>query len=292
MTPPAFPPSEPFTAACVQLRAGRKVAPNIAMAMELVGKAAGEGADFIATPENTSLMEAERPLLFEKTRREDEDEALKALRALARERKIWLLIGSLPIKVSTDKLANRSYLVGPDGLVRHSYDKIHMFDVDLSNGESYRESRNFAPGLDARIGVLPWGNLGMTICYDLRFAHLYRALAHAGANFLSVPSAFTKQTGEAHWHVLLRARAIETGCFVIAPAQGGMHENGRATYGHSLFVSPWGEVLAELGTEPGILLAEIDPEQVTETRSRIPSLSHDRAFGMPLVPASKTKAVP
>ena len=208
MTQPISSSAEVFTAACVQLRSGRDVAANIAMAVELVGKAAQEGAHFIATPENTSLMEAERPLLFEKTRREDEDQALKALRVLARERKIWLLIGSLPIKLSSDRLANRSFLVGPDGLVRESYDKIHMFDVDLANSESYRESRNFAPGLDAKVASLPWGPLGLSICYDLRFPQLYRALAHAGASYLSVPSAFTQQTGEAHWHVLLRARAV------------------------------------------------------------------------------------
>lgn len=272
-------------AACVQLRAGRDVAANVATAVELVGKAARDGAHFIATPENTSLMEAERPLLFEKTRPEEEDAALKALCESARAHKIWLLIGSLPIKVSAERLANRSFLIGPDGLVRVRYDKIHMFDVDLANGESYRESRNFAPGLEARIAELPWGILGMSVCYDLRFPHLYRALAHAGAQFLSVPSAFTQQTGEAHWHVLLRARAVETGSFVIAPAQGGLHENGRATYGHSLFISPWGDVLAELGTEPGILLQEIDPALVAQARARIPSLSHERAFGLPVVPA-------
>jgi len=271
----------PFLAACIQLRAGRDVAVNVAAAAELIEKAAREGAQFIATPENTSLMEAERPLLLEKARAEEEDEALKALRAVARGRGIWLLVGSLPIKLSAEKLANRSFLIGPDGLVRQSYDKIHMFDVDLANGESYRESRNFAPGLEARLASLPWGVLGMSVCYDLRFPHLYRALAHAGVHFLSVPSAFTQQTGEAHWHVLLRARAIETGCFVIAPAQGGLHENGRTTYGHSLFVSPWGEVLGELGTEPGVLLQEIDPARGAQARARIPSLLHDRAFGLP-----------
>jgi len=274
-------PVTSFLAACVQLRAGRDVASNVAVAVELIEKAARDGAQFVATPENTSLMEAERPLLLEKTSAEEDDEALKALRGVARERGIWLLIGSLPIRLSSDLLANRSFLIGSDGLVRQRYDKIHMFDVNLANGESYRESRNFAPGLEARIASLPWGVLGMSVCYDLRFPHLYRALAHAGAQFLTVPSAFTQQTGEAHWHVLLRARAIETGCFVIAPAQGGLHENGRSTYGHSLFVSPWGEVLGELGTEPGVLLQEIDPAQAARARARIPSLSHDRAFGLP-----------
>jgi predicted amidohydrolase len=182
-------------------------------------------------------------------------------------------------------------LIGPDGLVRETYDKIHMFDVDLESGESYRESRNFTPGLDAKIAPLPWGPLGMSICYDLRFPQLYRALAHAGASYLAVPSAFTQQTGAAHWHVLLRARAIETGCFVIAPAQGGLHENGRSTFGHSLFVAPWGEIMAELTTEPGVLLMEINPARILEARQRIPSLMHDRAFGLPPGPLSaKAKA--
>lgn len=267
-----------FTAACVQLCSGRDVAGNLEIVSELVSDAARQGATFIATPENTSLMEADRALLFEKTKPEDEDVALGSLSALAGTRKIWLLIGSLPIRIAPDRLANRSFLIGPDGLVRARYDKIHMFDVDLGNGESYRESRNFAPGEQAVTADLPWLRLGMTVCYDLRFPHLYRSLAHRGAGLLSVPSAFTKPTGEAHWHVLLRARAIETGSFVIAPAQGGKHENGRETYGHSLIIAPWGEILAEGGAEPSIVLAEIDPEKVQDARGRVPSLTHDRVF--------------
>lgn len=270
-----------FVAACVQLRAGRDVAANTEAAVALVAAAAGDGADFVATPENTSLMEAERAPLFEKAKSEEEDEALKALRAVARDRKIWLLIGSLPIKVAETKLANRSFLVSPEGRVAARYDKIHMFDVDLAGGESYRESRNFEAGHDAVTAELPWGRLGLSVCYDLRFAYLYRALAHAGARFLAVPSAFTRQTGEAHWHVLLRARAIETGTFVIAPAQGGRHENGRETFGHSLIVAPWGEIVAEAGTEPCVVMATIDPAKVDEARARVPSLGHDRRFDAP-----------
>ncbi len=189
-----------------------------------------------------------------------------------------MLVGSLPIKIAVDKLANRSFLITPEGTVAARYDKIHMFDVNLGNGESYRESKNFGPGEKAVGCDLPWGRLGMTVCYDLRFPHLYRALAKTGASFLSVPSAFTKPTGDAHWHVLLRARAIESGAFVFAPAQGGRHENGRETYGHSLIIAPWGEVIAEAGTEPCVIMAEIDPAKVTEARGRVPSLTHDRPF--------------
>lgn len=270
-----------FMAACVQLRAGRNVAANVEAAADLVRQAAEAGATFVATPENTSLMEAERALLFEKAKSEDEDEALRALRAVAREQKIWLLIGSLPIRVAEDKLANRSFLVSPEGRIAARYDKIHMFDVDLAGGESYRESRNFAAGESAVTADLPWGRLGLSICYDLRFPQLYRALAHEGARFLTVPSAFTRQTGEAHWHVLLRARAIENGSFVFAPAQGGRHENGRETFGHSLIVAPWGEIIAEAGTEPGIVTAIVDPAKIEEARGRVPSLKHDRSFDRP-----------
>ncbi|MGB5948616.1 MAG: carbon-nitrogen hydrolase family protein [Parvibaculum sp.] len=270
-----------FMAACVQLRAGRNVAANVEAAEGFVRQAAEAGATFVATPENTSLMEAERALLFEKAKPEDEDEALRALRAVAREKKIWLLIGSLPIRVAEDKLANRSFLISPEGRIAARYDKIHMFDVDLAGGESYRESRNFAAGESAVTADLPWGRLGLSICYDLRFPRLYRALAHEGARFLTVPSAFTRQTGEAHWHVLLRARAIETGSFVFAPAQGGRHENGRETFGHSLIVAPWGEIIAEAGTEPGIVTAMVDPAKVEEARGRVPSLKHDRSFDLP-----------
>lgn len=271
----------PFLAACVQLHAGREVAPNVDLAVDLIEQAADEGAKFIATPENTSLMEAKSPLLFEKAVAEEDDKALAAFRAVSASRKIWTLIGSLPIKVAEDKLANRSFLIGPDGVVVARYDKIHMFDVDLGGGESYRESKNFRPGAKAVTAELPWGTLGMTVCYDLRFPQLYRVLAEAGASFLSVPSAFTKPTGKAHWHVLLRARAIENGAYVFAPAQEGLHENGRETYGHSLIVAPWGEVIAEAEEGTGFIIAEIDPAKVAEARGRVPSLQHDRVFSVP-----------
>ena len=207
-----------------------------------------------------------------------ETQALAAFTAAARKHGIWLHIGSMAVKVGERRLANRSYLIAPDGEISARYDKIHMFDVDLGNGEVYSESVNYQAGSSAIVADLPWGKLGLTICYDLRFPALHRALAKAGATFLAGPAAFTRVTGEAHWHTLLRARAIETGAFVLAAAQGGRHENGRETFGHSLIISPWGEVLAESGIEPGVIVAEIDPHRVDAVRSKIPSLTHDRAF--------------
>jgi predicted amidohydrolase len=207
---------------------------------------------------------------------------LAALRDLAGELGVWLLAGSLVVRLAADRLANRSYLIGPGGDISARYDKIHMFDVEIPDGQSYRESRAYRPGGRAVTADLPWGRLGLTVCYDLRFPQLFRALAKGGADFISVPSAFTKFTGRAHWHVLLRARAIETGCFVFAPAQCGTHAEGRKTYGHSLIVAPWGEVLAEGGEEPGLITAEIDPAEIGKARAMVPSLTHDRPFEGPL----------
>jgi predicted amidohydrolase len=209
---------------------------------------------------------------------EDSDTSLATLRELARKLGIYVHIGSLAIKISPDRAANRSFLISPKGDILARYDKIHMFDVDLADGESYRESRNYRPGELAILADIPWGRLGLTVCYDLRFPALYRALAEAGATLLAIPSAFTKQTGEAHWHVLIRARAIENACFVFAAAQGGKHENGRDTYGHSLIVDPWGRIIAEGGTEPGFVMAEVDPAEIAKARARIPSLQHGRRF--------------
>jgi predicted amidohydrolase len=200
------------------------------------------------------------------------------MRETARKLSIYIHLGSLAVKASPEKAANRSFLIDRRGDVAARYDKIHMFDADLANGESYRESRNYRPGDLAVVADLPWGRLGITVCYDLRFPALYRALAEAGASFLAIPSAFTKQTGEAHWDVLLRARAIENGCFVFAAAQGGTHESERVTYGHSLIVDPWGRILAEGGVEPGVVLAEVDPAAVAAARAKIPSLNHGRRF--------------
>lgn len=267
-----------FRAGLVQLRSGRTVAANLDAAETLIRRAAGAGADYVQTPENTSLMELESDRLFAAIEPEETSAPLSRLKSLARELGIWLNIGSLGIKLDAAKIANRSYLIKPDGEVATRYDKLHLFDVDLAGGESYRESKTIAPGRSAVLADLPWGRVGLTICYDLRFAALYRALAIAGASFIAVPAAFTKQTGEAHWRVLLRARAIETGTFIFAAAQGGAHENGRSTYGHSMIVSPWGDVLAEAGEDPQILLADIDPRLSAEARAKIPSLKHGRDF--------------
>ena len=250
-----------FTAAMVQMRTGLLPEPSLEQGIKLIREAAAQGADYVLTPEVSNMMQLNRKALFEHLATEEDDKSLKAYRALAKELKIHLHIGSLALRFSPEKAVNRSFLIGPDGNVLASYDKIHMFDIDLPGGESYRESANYQPGETAVISDLPWGRIGLTICYDVRFPALYRALAETGASFLAVPSAFTKKTGEAHWHTLLRARAIENGCFVFAAAQAGMHENKRETFGHSLIIAPWGEILAEGGVEPGVFLAKIDPVQ-------------------------------
>jgi predicted amidohydrolase len=270
--------SPSFVAALVQMRAGVDPAANLADVSRLIREASAAGAHYVQTPEMTNLMESRRERLFAAIVGEEDDKTLAALRALAQELKIHLHIGSLAVRASPDRAANRSFLIGPDGGVIARYDKIHMFDVDLAGGESYRESANFVPGEQAVFANLPWGRMGLSICYDLRFPALYRALAEAGALFLAVPSAFTHQTGAAHWHTLLQARAIETGCFVLAAAQSGKHESGRQTFGHSLIVDPWGTVLAEGGSEPGVVTATIDPARVRQARQRIPSLEHGRRF--------------
>ena len=269
-----------FKAAMIQMRSGLTPAGNLDAAVKLIGQAKAAGADYILTPEMTNIMEVKRERLFANIVGEEADTTLATLRELARKLDIYVHIGSLAIKLSPEKAANRSFLVNPRGDILARYDKIHMFDVDLAGGESYRESRNYKPGELGVLADLPWGRLGLTVCYDLRFPSLYRALAEAGASFLAIPSAFTKQTGEAHWHVLNRARAIENCCFVFAAAQGGKHENGRETYGHSLIVDPWGRILAEGGTEPDVVIAEIDPADVSKARAKIPSLQHGRRFEM------------
>jgi len=270
--------SSTFRIALIAMRSGRRPTDNLDAATRLIEQAKKSGADYVLTPEMTNIMEIDRERLFAGIVPEERDATLAAFRELARALGIYLHVGSLAIKVTDDKAANRSFLISPGGDIVARYDKIHMFDVDLRGGESYRESRNFRAGELAVMTDLPWGRLGLTICYDLRFPALYRALAEAGAVFLSIPSAFTRQTGEAHWHVLVRARAMETGSFVFAAAQGGRHENGRETFGHSLVVDPWGRILAEGDTEPGVVLADIDPAEVAAARGRIPSLEHGRRF--------------
>ena len=267
-----------FRVGLIQMRSGRSPQANTDAAAKLIGEAKDGGAEYVLTPEMTNIMETGRERFFASIVPEEQDAALTTFRELARTLGIFVHVGSLAIKVSADKAANRSFLIDRRGEVVARYDKIHMFDVDLASGESYRESRNYRAGELAVLADLPWGRIGLTICYDLRFPALYRALAEAGASFLSIPSAFTRQTGEAHWHVLLRARAIENGCFVFAAAQGGTHENGRETFGHSLAIDPWGRVLAEGGVEPAVVLADVDLAEIAGARARIPSLQHGRRF--------------
>ncbi len=257
----------------------------MAQVSALIRDAHASGASLILTPEVTNVLDMDRKALSEKVTYEALDTSLQAFCKLAAELKIWLSIGSMVLRHETaidekdhPKFANRSFLIDDEGNVCNRYTKIHLFDVDLGEGERYLESKAYEPGSEAVLAEMPWGPLGMTVCYDLRFPHLYRQLAQDGARFLSVPSAFARPSGKAHWHILLRARAIENGCFVFASAQCGEHGSGRMTYGHSLIVDPWGEVLCDGGTENGFVIAEIDPAQVDEVRRKIPSLSHDRVF--------------
>jgi len=267
-----------FRVGLIQMRSGRSPAANLEAAAKLIEAAKRDGADYVQTPEMTNIMEVRRDALFAAIATEEVDPSLAAFRELARRHAIWIHIGSLAVKVSPERAANRAFLINPAGDIKARYDKIHMFDVDLADGESYRESRSYQPGELATAADLPWGRLGITICYDLRFPALYRALAESGSAFLAIPSAFTRQTGEAHWHILNRARAIENGCFVLAAAQGGLHESGRETYGHSLVIDPWGRIIAEGDAEPGVVMAQIDPAAVAAARARIPSLQHGRRF--------------
>jgi predicted amidohydrolase len=267
-----------FNVGLVQMRSGLSPQANLDTAIRLIEEAKRNGADYVQTPEMTNVIDNRRERLFATIVSEEQDVSLATFQELARKLGIFLHIGSLALKLPGDRAANRGFLIDRTGEIVARYDKIHMFDVDLANGESYRESRSYRPGDLAVVTDLPWGRLGMTICYDLRFPALYRALAEAGASFLAIPAAFTRQTGEAHWQVLMRARAIENGCYVMAAAQGGTHEDRRETFGHSIVVDPWGTVLAEGGTEPGVVTATIDPAQVALVRGRIPSLQHGRRF--------------
>ena len=267
-----------FRAALVQLRSGRDVAANMQNAEALIRRAGLGGAAYVQTPENTAITELEPERVLAAAKTEADSVPLARFCALARKLGLHLHIGSLAIKLDETHVANRSYLIDPAGCIAARYDKLHLFDADLAGGESYRESGHARSGTTAILADLPFGRVGLSICYDLRFPALYRALALAGAEFIAVPAAFTKQTGEAHWHVLIRARAIETGTFVLAAAQGGLHENGRSTFGHSLIVSPWGEILAEGGEEPGVIFADLDLAACAEARANIPALKHSHDF--------------
>ncbi len=264
--------------ALVQLTTGREVVPSVERATEQIRAAVNDGAEFISTPETTHMMEMDRTKVLAKAHYEDDDPGLKAFQALAAELGIWIHIGSLIIKIADDKLANRSFLIDKYGCVTARYDKIHLFDVDLGAGETYRESALYRAGDQAVIAETPWGRVGLSICYDLRFPELYRQYGNAGARVIMIPAAFTVPTGRAHWHTLLKARAIETGAFVLAAAQTGLHETGRETYGHSLIIDPWGRVVADGGSEVGYISADLSLEKVDETRKRMPSLMHSRPF--------------
>ncbi|MEQ1931528.1 MAG: carbon-nitrogen hydrolase family protein [Parvularculaceae bacterium] len=262
----------------MQMRSGIDRARNIEAAALLIDEAAQKGAHFIVTPEMTNVIDKNAERLRAALPGGEDIDEVRAFAASASENGVWLLIGSMAIKRADGQLANRSFLFGPDGEIAARYDKIHMFDVSLENGESWCESRIYHPGGEAVVVETPLARFGLSICYDVRFPRLYREMARAGAEVFCVPAAFTRQTGRAHWKALLTARAIECGAFVIAAAQGGVHEDGRETFGHSLIISPWGDILTEArGDEPCVILAEIDPSRVARTRRQIPSLALETA---------------
>ena len=270
--------ADTVTVACIQNCAGPETTPNLVECADLVRASAAAGAGLICLPEYFTGLDVRDGILMAESFAERDHPALPLFADLAREHRAWLLLGSLAIDTGDGQISNRAYVIDPNGEIAARYDKEHLFDVDLANGESYRESATIVPGATTVVADLPQLRLGLSICYDLRFAQLYRALAQAGAEVLAVPSAFTKTTGHAHWHVLVRARAIETGCYVVAPCQCGAHAGGSATYGHSLIVDPWGRVLAEAGEETGFITATLDRAEVARARAMIPSLQHDREF--------------
>jgi predicted amidohydrolase len=269
-----------FRAACLQMNSGSDLAANLAQLKQMVTEAAGNGAHFVLSPEYCLMMDSSGRVMRDGALPADGGTTLAELRQLAVQFNVWFLAGSLTLKTDEERIVNRSYLISADGTVVATYDKIHMFDVTLPDGKVIRESSAYRPGEQAVIAATPWGKVGMTICYDVRFPHLYRALAQQGAEFLSVPSSFQRQTGKVHWHTLLKSRAIENAAYVFAPAMCGDHPGNRQTYGHALIVDPWGEVLADAGEEPGIIYADVDPARVTKIRGMMPSLQHDRPYAV------------
>lgn len=268
-----------FTAACLQMCSSRAPDENAETFERLVREAAAKGAHYIQSPEMTGLVEKSKTALWNSVKTEDEDPLIARAIVLARELSVWIHIGSLALKTPDERIINQAIVVSPKGEIVARYAKIHMFDVDLPNGESWRESAIYTPGDKAVAVDLPWIRAGLAICYDLRFPHLFRQYAQAGVGLLTVPAAFTKQTGEAHWHTLLRARAIENGCYVVAAAQGGVHQDGRETYGHSLIIDPWGRILCDTkNDEAGVVLAKINPQEVSAVRGRVPSLKNERQY--------------
>lgn len=278
MTETASPGPATLRVGLITMCATRNVDENLAEATRLIEEAAAKGATYIQTPEFTTLMEMQSAKLFAATKPEENNPAVAHFQSLAKRLGIWLHLGSMGVLVKPDKIGNRSLLFTPDGRIAARYDKLHMFDAALGGGEKFRESKNFEPGSEAVVVDMPWGGLGLTVCYDLRFPGLFRALAQGGASIIAVPSAFQKSTGEVHWHPLLQARAIETGSYILASAQGGLHECQRETYGHALIVDPWGKVVAEAGIEPSVMIYDVELGKVAEARQRIPSLEHDRPF--------------
>jgi predicted amidohydrolase len=278
--------------ALIQLRSERTMSANVDEACALIAQAAAQGATYVQTPEMTTLIERDRERMTAEVTQDVVDAATARFAALARSLGIILHIGSMAVPLADGRFANRAHLFGADGALITTYDKIHMFDVDLAGGESWRESAIYAPGERCVVADLGEVRVALGICYDLRFAGLFRSQAQAGADLLTMPAAFTRQTGAAHWHVLLRARAIETGSYVAAAAQGGTHEDGRETYGHSIIIDPWGAVVAEKADEePGVLMADLDVTKVADARAKIPALKHDRDFKLDVVPALQSKAV-
>ena len=264
-----------FRISCIQLRSNDNIYYNLKRTEKLINKAIKQKTDFIITPEVSSLFSLDKKRLIKICKTMNEDVYIKGIKSLAKKYKKWILIGSLIVKISNNKLVNRSVLIDKNGKVRSYYDKIHMYDVILSNREKYFESQTFSAGNKIKSFKLPWGKLGFSICYDLRFPNLYRKLSKSGSIFLSIPSAFTETTGRKHWHALLKARAIENFCYIFAPAQGGTHCNGRKTYGHSLIISPDGKILKELNKSEGVITASIDPSLAKKLRNKIPSLNYD-----------------
>jgi predicted amidohydrolase len=269
--------------ALLQMTSGINPAANARVITDAIAEAAAGGAAMLFTPEMSGLLDRDKARAATSLFAEADDPVLAAVRAAAAAHGIWVHLGSLAVK-DGDKLANRGFVIDAEGTIRARYDKLHLFDVDLPTGESWRESASYVPGKGAVVAATPAGELGLAICYDLRFPDLFRALSDAGATILAVPAAFTRPTGAAHWHILLRARAIEAGAFVVAAAQTGVHEDGRATYGHSLVIDPWGDVLLDMGEAAGVGFAEIDPARIDDVRSRIPVLAHRRAI--PVVTAA------
>tara|TARA_B100000941_G_scaffold235880_1_gene178782 strand:+ start:192 stop:1025 length:834 start_codon:yes stop_codon:yes gene_type:complete len=264
--------------ACIQTNSKSDPNINIKEVSSLICEAKSDGAELITTPEVVGMLEPNREKALDKAQAEDDHSVLREFRNLSRDLSIWLLIGSISIKLSDSKLANRSFLINPDGQIIARYTKIHMFDVEVNDGSTYNESATYQPGNSACLARTPWGLVGLTICYDIRFPALYRDLAKAGARIIFIPSAFTEVTGEAHWHVLQRARAIENGCFIVSAAQTGIHEQKRKTFGHSIIIDPWGNVLADADKSVGFIIADLDLNLVNEARNKIPSLSHDRDY--------------